>query len=160
MWRRGRRELARFTARWWAAARARRRSGAAHVGRERSEAPLAERIYLADSRSAPKVAPRDPWSEATWPHVARVRGRSGAFASRGSGLLIEDVGERPYRVDRMLTSLDGGGPPRPGHQPSWWAISLNCARTGPATVAQVLRERLGTLGSRAGGIPRRSRNQE
>lgn len=65
---------------------------------------------------------------------------------RGAVLLLEDVGERPYRIDRMLTSLRQSGALR--------AISgvllgaFTKAEPGPdgVTVEDVLRDRLGSLG--------------
>ncbi len=61
-------------------------------------------------------------------------------------LFLEDVGERPYRIDRMLTALIVGG-----QLSSVGGVVLgdftDC-RPGPdgITVEQVLRERLGELG--------------
>jgi len=61
-------------------------------------------------------------------------------------VLLEDIGERPYRVDRMLTDLLAGG-----HLKRASGIVVgdftDCA-TGPdgRTIEQVLRERLSTLG--------------
>lgn len=65
---------------------------------------------------------------------------------RGSVLVLEDVGERPYRVDRMLTSLALGG-----HLAVASAIVLGGFTTcdpGPdgTTVEEVLRERTRDLG--------------
>lgn len=64
----------------------------------------------------------------------------------GAVLFLEDTGERPYRIDRMLTSLrSAGGLDRVQ------AIALGAftkADAGPdgVTVDDVLRERLGSLG--------------
>ena len=64
----------------------------------------------------------------------------------GGVVLLEDVGERPYRVDRMLTGLAVGG-----HLARASAIVLgeftDCL-PGPdgVTVGEVLRERLASLG--------------
>jgi muramoyltetrapeptide carboxypeptidase len=65
---------------------------------------------------------------------------------KGAIVLLEDIGERPYRVDRMLTNLITGG-----HfaEASAFAIGdftdCDAGRDG-TTVEAVLRERLGALG--------------
>jgi muramoyltetrapeptide carboxypeptidase len=63
----------------------------------------------------------------------------------GAILLLEDVGEAPYRVDRMLTQLRRAGA---FEGVSGVAVGqfTNCADRGPTTVVDVLRERLGGLG--------------
>lgn len=71
----------------------------------------------------------------------------------GKILLLEDVGEAPYRVDRMLTQLI-----RSGALTNVCAVAVgqftNCADGWPVTVAEVLRERLATLGKPVlGGLP-------
>jgi len=65
---------------------------------------------------------------------------------RGAVLLLEDVGERPYRLDRMLTSLRSSGALR-----SVAGVLLGAftnAEPGPdgTTAELVLTERLGSLG--------------
>jgi muramoyltetrapeptide carboxypeptidase len=64
----------------------------------------------------------------------------------GAILLLEDVGERPYRVDRMLTSLAQSG----GLEAVAGVVlgAFTDARPGPdgTTVETVLAERLGRLG--------------
>jgi muramoyltetrapeptide carboxypeptidase len=64
---------------------------------------------------------------------------------RGAIVLLEDIGERPYRVDRMLTDLVAGG-----HLARAAAIvvgDFTDCMPGPdgRTVEEVLRERLGGL---------------
>jgi muramoyltetrapeptide carboxypeptidase len=63
----------------------------------------------------------------------------------GKILLLEDVGEAPYRVDRMLTHLR-----RAGAFDGVAGIAVgqftSCVGTGPTTVVDVLREHLGALG--------------
>jgi muramoyltetrapeptide carboxypeptidase len=63
----------------------------------------------------------------------------------GCVLLLEDVGEAPYRVDRMLTHLR-----RAGALDGVAGVAVgqftNCADRGPTTVVDVLREHLGGLG--------------
>ncbi len=63
----------------------------------------------------------------------------------GTILLLEDVGEAPYRVDRMLTHLR-----RAGAFGGVVGVAVgqftDCAGGGPTTVVDVLREHLGGLG--------------
>ncbi|GAB3859640.1 LD-carboxypeptidase [Dactylosporangium cerinum] len=63
----------------------------------------------------------------------------------GKILLIEDVGEAPYRVDRMLTHLR-----RAGVLDGVAGVAVGqfteCTGAGPTTVVDVLREHLGGLG--------------
>jgi muramoyltetrapeptide carboxypeptidase len=63
----------------------------------------------------------------------------------GRILLVEDVGEAPYRVDRMLTHLR-----RAGAFDGVAGVAVGqftgCADAGPTTVVDVLREHLGALG--------------
>ena len=65
---------------------------------------------------------------------------------KGAVVLLEDIGERPYRVDRMLTNLVTGG-----HLTRASAIAVgsftDCV-AGPdgRSVADVLRDRLRSLG--------------
>ncbi len=65
---------------------------------------------------------------------------------RGRVLFLEDTDERPYRVDRMLTSLSQAGWFRQVYGVILGAF--NRTPTGPdgVTVEQVLAERLGNLG--------------
>lgn len=80
--------------------------------------------------------------------VASLLGTPWALDLRGAILCLEDVGETPYRLDRMLTQLLSAGALAQVagialgdfHQPNTPAASLD-----PATVA-VLRERLAPLG--------------
>ena len=70
----------------------------------------------------------------------------------GAILLIEDVGEEPYRVDRMLTQLR-----RAGWLDGVAGVAIgqftDCAGAGPTT-PDVLAERLGDLGVPVlGGLP-------
>jgi muramoyltetrapeptide carboxypeptidase len=64
----------------------------------------------------------------------------------GAVLLLEDIGERPYRVDRMLTSLAQSG--ALGAVAGVVVGAFTDARPGPdgTTVETVLAERLGGLG--------------
>jgi muramoyltetrapeptide carboxypeptidase len=71
----------------------------------------------------------------------------------GAVLLLEDVGEQPYKVDRMLTHLR-----RSGALDDVAAVAIgqftDCADDWPVTVAEVLAERLGDLGVPVlGGLP-------
>ncbi|MET7421013.1 LD-carboxypeptidase [Dactylosporangium sp. NPDC005555] len=63
----------------------------------------------------------------------------------GRIMLLEDVGEAPYRVDRMLTHLR-----RSGAFEGVLGVAVgqftNCADRGPTTVVDVLREHLRALG--------------
>ncbi|MFC0533121.1 S66 peptidase family protein [Phytohabitans kaempferiae] len=72
---------------------------------------------------------------------------------RGAILLVEDVGEAPYKVDRMLTHLR-----RAGVLAGLAGVAVgqftDCADGWDVTVAQVLAERLGDLGVPVlGGLP-------
>lgn len=72
---------------------------------------------------------------------------------RGAVLLLEDVGEAPYRVDRMLTQLL-----RSGALAGLAGVAVGhftgCADGWPTSVADVLAERLGGLGVPVlGGLP-------
>ncbi|TDC36293.1 LD-carboxypeptidase [Micromonospora sp. 15K316] len=71
----------------------------------------------------------------------------------GAVLLVEDVQEPPYKVDRMLTQLR-----RAGALDGLAAVAVGqftkCADGWPVTVADVLAERLGDLGVPVlGGLP-------
>jgi muramoyltetrapeptide carboxypeptidase len=71
----------------------------------------------------------------------------------GAILLLEDVGEPPYKVDRMLLHLN-----RSGCLDGVAGIALGqfteCADGWPVTIADVLAERLGALGVPVlGGLP-------
>jgi muramoyltetrapeptide carboxypeptidase len=71
----------------------------------------------------------------------------------GAILLIEDVGEVPYKVDRMLTHLRRVGAL---HGLAGVAVGqfTDCADEWPVSVADVLQERLGDLGVPVlGGLP-------
>lgn len=71
----------------------------------------------------------------------------------GAIVLIEDLGEAPYRVDRMLTHLR-----RCGALDGLAGVAVgqftNCADDWPITIVDVLRDRLGDLGVPVlGGLP-------
>ncbi len=71
----------------------------------------------------------------------------------GAVLLLEDVDEPPYKVDRMLTHLR-----RAGALSGLAGVAIgqftNCADDWPVTVADVLADRLGDLGVPVlGGLP-------
>ena len=68
---------------------------------------------------------------------------------KGAVVLLEDIGERPYRVDRMLTQPDGGGPPRAGIGRA--RRRLHRLRTGPDGTTR--RERCCASGSLELGVP-------
>jgi muramoyltetrapeptide carboxypeptidase len=77
-------------------------------------------------------------------HATAAAGR--LALPRGAVLFIEDVTERPYRIDRMLTTLETGG-----HFASLSGIvagEFTSCDPGPdrVTVDEVLEERLGRLG--------------
>ncbi|WP_432829669.1 S66 peptidase family protein [Dactylosporangium sp. CA-092794] len=71
----------------------------------------------------------------------------------GAILLLEDVDEAPYRVDRMLTQLSRSSGLR-GVQAVAVGQFTNCAGRGGVSVADVLLERLAPLGVPVlGGLP-------
>lgn len=71
----------------------------------------------------------------------------------GAILLLEEVGEEPYRVDRMLTHLRRCGALR-GLAGVAIGQFTDCADDWPVTVADVLADRLGDLGVPVlGGLP-------
>ena len=77
-------------------------------------------------------------------HACAVAGR--LRIADGCVLLIEDVGERPYRIDRMLTTLQVGGYLA---RPSAFVVGeLDDCRAGAdgVTTRDVIAERLGRLG--------------
>jgi muramoyltetrapeptide carboxypeptidase len=108
----------------------------------------------------------DPMSERRWEGLARWSGgravgtlvggnlailHSMAAAGRlrlpkGAVVLLEDIGERPYRVDRMLTDLMAGGHLRRAAGVIVGDFTDCAAGPDGRTVEQVLRERLGVLG--------------
>jgi muramoyltetrapeptide carboxypeptidase len=63
-----------------------------------------------------------------------------------SVLFLEDIGERPYRVDRMLTSLRDAGALRGVRAIALGAFVQGDAGPDGITLADVLSERLGDLG--------------
>lgn len=72
---------------------------------------------------------------------------------RGAMLLLEDIGEAPYRVDRMLLHLR-----RAGHLQALAGVAIGqftaCADHRSVTIADVLMEHLGGLGVPVlGGLP-------
>ena len=86
-------------------------------------------------------------------HACAAAGR--LEVPRGCVLLLEDVTERPYRIDRMLTTLAVGG-----HLARIAAVALgDFTQCDPGadqvTVDQVLRDALGSAGRArgAGGVP-------
>jgi muramoyltetrapeptide carboxypeptidase len=107
-----------------------------------------------------------PNEECSWPGLARWRkGRAAgalvggnlamlhacAAASRlripkGAVLLLEDVGERPYRVDRMLTNLITGGHLENASGVVVGSFTDCGAGSDGRAVENVLRERLRSLG--------------
>jgi muramoyltetrapeptide carboxypeptidase len=71
----------------------------------------------------------------------------------GAVLLLEEVDEPPYKVDRMLTHLRRAGALR-GLAGIALGQFTRCADDWPVTVAEVLAERLGDLGVPVlGGLP-------
>ena len=71
----------------------------------------------------------------------------------GAILLLEEVSEAPYKVDRMLTHLRRAGALR-GLAGVALGQFLDCADDWPMTVPEVLAERLGDLGVPIlGGLP-------
>jgi len=108
----------------------------------------------------------DPMRERRWTGLARWRGGRAAGTFVGGNLAIlhslaaagrlrfpkdalvflEDIGERPYRVDRMLTDLVTGG--HFAHAAGIVVGDFTECATGPdgRTVEHVLRERLGAIG--------------
>lgn len=107
----------------------------------------------------------DPMRERRWTGLDRWRGGRAAGALVGGNLAIlhsmaaagrlrfpkravvflEDIGERPYRVDRMLTDLIAGG--HLAHASGIVVGDFKDCATGPdaRTAEQVLRERLRAL---------------
>jgi muramoyltetrapeptide carboxypeptidase len=85
-------------------------------------------------------------------HACAAAGR--LVVPRGAVLLLEDVGESPYRIDRMLSTLKSGG-----HLDGVGAIAageFDSCRPGPdgVGVSQVLTECLADLGVPiASGLP-------
>ena len=72
------------------------------------ESPTRERMVLA----ARDLAPRSRQGRLVGGNLAMLHACAAAgrlTSRRGSVLLIEDIGERPYRVDRMLTNSMAGG---------------------------------------------------
>lgn len=72
------------------------------------EAPLSPRRWDG-LRSARAGRAEGPWfgGNLTLLHACAAAGR--LEVPEGAVLLLEDVTERPYRIDRMLTTLDAGG---------------------------------------------------
>jgi muramoyltetrapeptide carboxypeptidase len=79
--------------------------------------------------------------------VSRLVGTPFAFDLDGAVLLLEDVGERPYRVDRALTQLELSGAFR-RLAGAVLGDFVGCVEKdgSPPTVEEVLRERLGRFG--------------
>lgn len=77
-------------------------------------------------------------------HACAAAGR--LVVPDGAIVLLEDVTERPYRVDRMLTTLEVGG--HFAHTSGFVLGDFEQCGPGPdgVTVEAVLRERLGRLG--------------
>lgn len=80
--------------------------------------------------------------------VASLLGTPWQLDLDGAVLLLEDIDEPPYAVDRMLTSLLASGP-MDGVAAVVLGTFAGCHARGPTpspSVDEVLRERLGTLG--------------
>jgi muramoyltetrapeptide carboxypeptidase len=136
---------------------------------ERTPALSAESLRAAMMGTEPVVVKRDPAEETaavTVPGTARgtlIGGNLCLLTSSvgtpdmpdltGAILLLEDVDEPPYKVDRMLTHLRRAGALR-GVAGVAVGQFTNCADDWPVTVADVLRDRLGDLGVPVlGGLP-------
>ena len=109
------------------------------------EAPLAARPWSRLRTLRPGTAQGPLWGgNLTMVYACAVAGR--LELPPGCVWLVEDVGERPYRIDRMLTGLLLGG----------WLRNVGAVVAGQfeqcepgadgVTVEAVLGERLGTLG--------------
>lgn len=109
------------------------------------EAPLAERRWTGLEAWAPgRARGRLFGGNLTLLHAAAAAGR--LRLPDATVLVLEDVGERPYRIDRALTTLVAGG-----HLRSAVAVAVGGfdeCRAGPdgTTIEAVLRERLAPLG--------------
>jgi muramoyltetrapeptide carboxypeptidase len=77
-------------------------------------------------------------------HACAVAGR--LQLPEGCILLIEEIGERPYRLDRMLTGLTVGGHLAPAAGVVVGELVACEPRTKGVGVAELLAERLGELG--------------
>lgn len=78
--------------------------------------------------------------------LAALLGTPNALDARGAILFLEDVGEAPYRVDRMLTSLRSSGALRGIAGIALGAFTGSKPGEDGTTIEAVLRERLGDLG--------------
>lgn len=78
--------------------------------------------------------------------IAALAASGELFVPEGAVLLLEDVGERPYRVDRMLTSLRVGGYFARLSAIAFGAFTDCAAGPDGASVDDVLRERTAGLG--------------
>jgi muramoyltetrapeptide carboxypeptidase len=79
--------------------------------------------------------------------VSRLAGTPWQFDLNGAVLLLEDVGERPYRIDRALTQLELAGGLR-GVAGVILGDFIGCAEKdgSPPSAEEVIVERLGRLG--------------
>jgi muramoyltetrapeptide carboxypeptidase len=136
---------------------------------ERTPAASAESLRAAVTTTAPVTVKRDEAEETApvrVPGVARGTLLGGNLSLLASSvgtpdmpdlaeaiLLIEDVDEPPYKVDRMLTHLRRAGLPD-GLAGVVVGQFTNCADAWDVPVAAVLAERLGDLGVPVlGGLP-------
>jgi muramoyltetrapeptide carboxypeptidase len=142
--------------------------GAAWID-ERTPPLSAESLRAAMMETGPVVVKRDPAEETapvSVPGTARgtlLGGNLCLLTSSvgtpdmpdltGAILLVEDVDEPPYKVDRMLTHLRRAGVLR-GLAGVAVGQFTNCADEWPVTVVDVLADRLGDLGVPVlGGLP-------
>lgn len=142
--------------------------GAAWVD-ERTPEQSAQSLRAALMGTEPVVVKRDPAEETarvSVPGTARgplLGGNLSLLTSSvgtpdmpdlaGAILLVEEVDEPPYKVDRMLTHLRRAGVLR-GLAGVAVGQFTNCADGWPVTVADVLADRLGDLGVPVlGGLP-------
>jgi muramoyltetrapeptide carboxypeptidase len=78
--------------------------------------------------------------------LTALLGTRHALPLEGSVLFLEDVGERPYRVDRMLTTWRSSGALGAVRAVVLGAFTDAAPGTDGVAVEQVLAERLGDLG--------------
>ncbi|MBK8694225.1 MAG: LD-carboxypeptidase [Deltaproteobacteria bacterium] len=78
--------------------------------------------------------------------IAALQGTPSQLPLQDSVLFLEDVGEAPYRIDRMLTSLRSSGALRGVRAVVLGEFTRCDTRDDGVSVERVLRERLSTLG--------------
>ncbi len=78
--------------------------------------------------------------------LAALQGTPSQLPLQDSVLFLEDVGEAPYRIDRMLTSLRSSGALRGVRAVVLGEFTRCDTRDDGVSVERVLRERLSTLG--------------